>query len=375
MPFLATRLMLVTVGWLALQTFQGIPTGTAAWEIMSNGKVGPVKLLSPRAYPFVNMWSRWDAGWYYSVAKDGYKFVPGQQSNTAFFPTYPLAMRILRTIVRGRTALSYFASGIIISNLALLGALAYLMRLIELDADRATAARAALYVLAFPTTLFFSAVFTESMFLLTAVAAFYYARKERWLLAGLCGALATLTRSPGILLCLPLALEYLAQRKFDWRKIRPDLLALALIPAALAGLMLFFHARVGNMLATRDAQAAWGGNWGTLHGPWFPFFEMAQRHLLAHEWVDIAFTILALLLSIWAACSLRLSYGVYAVLCYLFHTSWGSLESMPRYILAIFPVFIVLAVWGRNELFHRAYLIIGSGLAAIFMLEFALWRW
>jgi hypothetical protein len=66
---------------------------------------------------------------------------------------------------------------------------------------------------------------------------------------------------------------------------------------------------------------------------------------------------------------------VYAVVSALFLTSWGSYESMPRYILVIFPIFLAFAQWGRHERFNRAYLVVASGLAGLFMVEFALWRW
>ena len=375
-PYLVSRAMLVVVGWLALQALQGIAPGPGNWEVKPKGNIGAIREhVGPYSHPFLNMWIRWDAGWYESLAKSGYKFVAGEQSNTAFFPAYPLTVRAVHALIGGRTDLSWFVSGLIASNLALLGALFYVVRLVRLDAEHETAARAALYILAFPTTLFLSSVYTESLFILVTVAAFYHARRGQWLAAGAFGGVAALTRSPGILLCAPLAVEYLAQRQFQWRKIRSDVLWLALIPAALGGLMLYFHFRFGNMNAVRDAQASWGGGWGELRGPFFPFFEMARRTLAGHQWVDLGFTLLALAMAVYIALRFRLSYGVYAVVCYLFLTSWGSLESMPRYILIIFPIFIAFALWGRNELFHRAYLIVASGLAALFMIEFALWRW
>jgi hypothetical protein len=281
----------------------------------------------------------------------------------------------VHALVRRRSDYSWFVSGLVASNVALLGALWYLARLVRLDAEDETAARAVLYVLTFPTTLFLSSVYTESLFLLVTIAAFYHARQNQWLRAGAFGAAAALTRSPGILLAVPLALEYLAQREFQLRKIRLDVLAIGLVPAALGGLMLYFHFRFGNVNAIRDAQASWGGGWGAFRGPWFPFVELTQRALEGHEWVDLGFSVLGFAMAIYAAARLRLSYGVYAIVAVLFLTSWGRLESMPRYVLIIFPMFVAFALWGRNELFHRAYLIAGSGLAALFMIEFALWRW
>lgn len=375
-PFVATRLMLIIVSWLAVQALQGVDAGPAAWELKRNGNIGAIReRLSPSTHPFLNSWIRWDAGWHQGLAKNGYHFVAGQQSNAAFFPAYPATIRLVRGIIRGRTDRDWFIAGLVASNLALLGALYYLVRLVRLDWDEQTGARAAVYLLTFPTTLFLSSVYSESLFILVTVAAFYHARRAQWLAAGCLGAVAALTRSPGILLCIPLAIEYLAQRDYQLRRVKLDVLSLALIPAALAALLLYFYMRFGNVLAVRDAQAAWGGGWGALRGPLFPFLEMTRRTLAGREWVDLGSTLLALGMSVYAAKRFRLSYGVYAILSYLFVSSWGSLESMPRYILVIFPMFIAFAVWGANERFHRLYLIVAGGLAAFFMVLFALWRW
>lgn len=368
--------MLIAVSWLGLLGFQGIAPGPKNWELKPSGEIGEITgSISPWSHPFLNVWLRWDAGWYESLAKDGYKFVAGQQSNTAFFPLYPESIRLVHKLVRGKTDLRWFVSGLIASNLALFVGLIYFVRLVRLDADEDTGARAALYLLAFPTSFFLSSVFSESLFIAVSVAAFYNARRARWFAAGLFGALAALTRSPGILLCLPLGVEYLAQRSFAWRKIRADVLWLALIPAALAGLMLYFRWRFGNIHAIGDAQAAWGGGWGTLRGPIYPIIDMLHRPMLGRDWVDLAFALLTLGMAAYVAFTQRLSYRVYAVVSALFLTSWGSYESMPRYILVVFPIFLAFAKWGRNQRFDRTFLIVSSGLAALFMIEFALWRW
>ncbi|CAA9241591.1 MAG: hypothetical protein AVDCRST_MAG42-1732 [uncultured Chthoniobacterales bacterium] len=380
-PFLVTRLVLTVVGWLALQSFQNLPASPTTWEIKQDGEVRPVTpnrtvgVLSVEVYPLVNMWSRWDAGWYHSIAEYGYHFSPGKQSNTAFFPLYPMLMRVAHLMVPGTTDLSWFIAGMIVSHAALLTALFYLVLLVRIDFDQATATRTALYVLVFPTTVFLSAVYSESLFMAATAAAFYYARKNRWLVAGICAGAATLTRSPGILLGLPLLLEYLQQRNYRWRDIRPNVLALGLMPLCLAGLMLYFYWRFGNLLATRDAQLAWGHGWGSLTWPWKPFIRFFEHAFVTNDMINVGFGALALSLTVFAAMKLRLSYGVYAVSCYLFVTAWGSLDSIPRYMLAIFPAFIGLALLGRNRGFDRAYLIAASGLGAFFMIRFTLWRW
>jgi hypothetical protein len=375
-PFIVTRLLLGLVGWMALITFQSLPASPGSWELKPTGEVAVAyPYLSPSSYPLLNIYSRWDGGWYHSIAKQGYNFHPGRQSNTAFFPLYPLLMQAAHLLSPSDSDASWILCGWIVSNAALLVALFYLILLLRLDFDHRTAARAALYLLVFPTTFFFSAVYSESVFIAATLAAFYYARQDRWIVASLCAGAATLTRSPGVILAAPLLLEYLAQRKFRLRDIRPNIVALGIIPVCVLLHMLYLRWRVGNFMAIQDAQRAWGGEWGTLSWPWNPLLRFIREPVILQEVVNVTAAGVAILLVAYAIVRLRPSYGVYAAASYVFITSWGTFESMPRYILIIFPMFAVLAVFGRNEIFHRAYLIFSTGLASFFMIRFALWRW
>ena len=375
-PFAATRLMLAIVGCVAVISLPDVPLPAAAWELNEAGdRADIVTRLSPTTYPMHNIWIRWDAAWYHDIAKNGYSFQPGEQSNTAFFPMYPLLMKAVYPLLpRGRDV-GWFRAGFIVSNAALLVGVFYLFLLVRIDFDHRTAARTVLYLLVFPTTLFLSAVYSESVFLAVSVAAFYHARRSQWLLAALFAAAATITRSAGILLAAPLLLEYLAQRRFEWREIRPDIAVLLLIPVPLLLHMLYLKQRVGNVMAISDAQAAWGGAWGKLTSPLTPAIRLMSEPLTVPSVTNLVFVAVALAVVLFAAVRLRLSYGFYAVVCFCFVTAWGTFDSVPRYILVIFPLFIALALLGKNRAFHQAYILIASGLAALLMVRFALWQW
>src|SRR5215472_1229192 len=237
------------------------------------------------------MWARWDSGWYLDIAEHGYSFVPGKQSNVAFFPLYPELMHVFHLVIPLPRDVGWLDDGIILSNVALLVALIYLYRLVRLDYDRRTAARAVLYLCVFPTTLFLSAVYSDSLFLALVVSAFYYARTTRWLAAGVLAAAAALCRAPGVLLIIPLGLEYFSQKAFQWRQIRPDCLSLALAPIALAGHLTFLRWRFGywDIISQAQAVKAWNRHltlpWNTLlhsfesmnsgRGAWEFFFTIA----------------------------------------------------------------------------------------------------
>ena len=377
-PFIATRVMLTLIACLAMLLLHERADNPSPWELKRDGNVGAVAgHVSASAYPVLNAWARWDAGWYMQIAKNGYTFIAGQQSSTAFFPLYPLLMRAVHVVVPGSSDASYILCGLIVANAALLIGLYFLTKLVQLDFGQRVASRTVLMVLIFPTTLFFSAVYTESLFLATTVASFYYARVNRWWLAGALAGCSALTRSPGVLLGLPLLIEYLAQRKFRLREIRADVLALGFIPAALALHIAYLGWAFDNPLAIQDAQSAWGRPSG-LSWPWVgyvDYFNNPAVHSGGNSLINVLFALAFVGLSIVALVRVRLSYGIFALSCYALVTAWGNLGSVPRYILSAFPIFMVLALAERNWIFRNIYRPVALGLAAFTMALFACWRW
>ena len=151
-----------------------------------------------------------DSWWYTNIATRGYSMgnlKTGEQGNTAFFPLYPLAVKMMA----GLTG-NVFLAGIIVSNLAFLGTLFYLYALTRREYGQETATRAVFYFAAAPTAVFFSAMYTESLFMLMVLATFYYAGAKQWDRAVLAGILASATRNTGVLMALVVALEGLSQQ-------------------------------------------------------------------------------------------------------------------------------------------------------------------
>lgn len=373
-PLILSRLTLMLVAWLAMNLLNHVPLKPGAWEIGRRGEVVALQgRVSPVHRPFINMWSRWDAGWYRGLAENGYKFTPDQPSNAAFFPLYPMLIRAVHAIVGSHREVWWFVCGILVSNVALATALVYLFLLVRLEFDQATARRAVLYLLIFPTTLFLSAVYSESVFLAFIIGSFYHARKREWWLAGILSCAATLSRPPGVMIFVGFFVEYLIQCEFNWRKVRVDAFALALAPLGLAGFLSYLHYAQGSAAAAVQAQFTWGlkvqNQWHTLA----PFFHQGLE--VRGTIVDLGFTFAFVALVIATALRLRASYAAYSVAYLFFITMWGSLESIPRYVLGLFPALILLAYMGKNDAFHRSYVPISAGLAALFMAVFAVWGW
>jgi Gpi18-like mannosyltransferase len=242
----------------------------------------------------------------------------------------------------------------------------------------------------FPTAFFFSAVYTESLFLLVTVACLYFARQGQWLQAGLAGALAVLTRNTGLLLLVPLATLYFGgadrRRWRDWR-----LACFALLPAGLAVWAAFLWRRFGDPLAFLKAQAHWGRK---LAMPWVAIERGlrsglvgigALRNGLGATVIDsrgrlvipvalpnaLALCVLLGAVAILCLTARRqkpayLCYAIAALLVPLFSPSDRQpLLSLPRFVLVCFPVFVGLALLTERLRWTRLVLAVALALGLV----------
>ena len=347
-PFLLTRVLVAVVA-LAASAF--VPLSAVCRDACHASSI-----------PLLDVASRWDADPYLTIARDGYR--ADAPSHVAYFPLYPFLMRLGGGLFGSDDA--YLAAGIVISNLALFVALVYLARLVMLDHDAKAATRAGVYLLVFPTAVFLSVVYAESLFLLLAVAAMYHARRRDWLLAGALAALAALTRPFGAVVALPLAMEAL-RRPVALRGLAATMLAPATFFAWLAVLWLI----TGDPRALLTAQAQWGGRPGLSLQVFVDLFDPA---VYSFPYFVIAFTVLigALVVISWRV--LRPSLAAYATAVFLVAISTGSLTSAPRYYLAVFPAFIALALIAPAWL-GRTYVAVACGIGALLTAMFAQWYW
>jgi Mannosyltransferase (PIG-V) len=373
LPFITTRIALCLVAWLG---FRLLPLPSAfplSWEIAGDGAAHFTTDGAPRSHSFVNMWSRWDSGWYLQIAKHGYHYDPGKPSSTAFFPLYPLSIRLLHAIFfLPDSDYWYLVIGIILSNICLLVGVFYLYQLTRLDYNESVAGAAVLCLLLFPTSFFLSAAYSESMFLALTISSFYYARKQYWLTASLLAGLAALCRSQGITLTVALLAEYIWQHKCNPRLVRWNALALSLVPAGLGALLLYFRLAFGSWTLVNDSQRPWGRRF---LAPWHTFAWVLGHHS-RHDWLDFSFFLLLALMAAVACRRLRASYAVYLVTAVVFFSCWGMLGSMPRFVLVVFPMFIVLSLAAeRSQAFRVSYLTISCMLAGIFFFMHSQWNW
>jgi hypothetical protein len=320
----------------------------------------------------LSLWAKWDSQWYVQIARDGYWYQPLAQSNVAFFPLYPLTVRLLAPLTGGNLVLA----GFLLSNFYLLCALVFLYQLAALELhDKAAAGRTVFYLAFFPTAFFLSAVYTESLFLCLSIATIYFARRQRWVLAAVAGLLAAATRNLGVVLWLLVLWEWLRHhgwrlarihRKETWRSlwrgIRADWVDLLIICAIPLGLLLylaFLQVYFGRPTAFVEVQAAWGRqNIGpvavvTRELAALRDFTINKSNLSRLLNLSAFLAVLGMVPFIWRR--LGEGYALY-VLVLLLVPAASALQSMIRYVLPMFPVFIVLGAWGRFPAVDRTLL-------------------
>ncbi len=295
-------------------------------------------------YPFgLDIWCVWDCGWYQNIALEGYSAAPPDtnQQNYNFFPLYPLLMAAI-----GKITGDVVIAGVILSNVFLLAACFFMYKLVKLDENDTTALNSVKYLLLFPTAFIFSGVFTESLFIALTLACFYYARKSKWFIASMLGSLTCLTRSIGILIIIPLFYEYLKERNFYFKKIRWNILFLLLIPVGALVWCAYNYHITKDAFAFLHASKVWGVGFKN------PLQVIEQIFSISTSMITFIQGILPVVLLFVITLfyrQIRLSYWISGIYTILVPLTFGSMYSMPRYVLLSFPIYIIFAKMAQNK--------------------------
>ncbi len=397
--------------------------------------------------------ARWDAAWYLVIVHYGYRpeFGAFTAPRDAFFPLYPLGLRALSDV-----GLAPIIAGVAFSVAAFIAALYGLHRLTALEVarlrdspsargvgdphetgnaprahggalsllnlvgrgpggeslaklDSREVARLAVLLTAFaPMAFYFSAIYSESLYLALSVGLFLCARRGRWGTAAMLGALASATRSTGVVLILPLLLLYLYGPREDREpertrlqssnalvagytlasrarrmltrfmdtlhpryRLRRDALWLVLVPLGLALYVAHLALAGGDPLAPFHAEAVWKRHFA---GPYGGIWDGAKaglagmRQLLSfqrehnyypvaggspfidagHNVLLLAFLLVAIPMLVGVLRLLPFAYGAYVLAALALPLSYPvapqPLMSLPRFLLVLFPLNMWLAV-------------------------------
>lgn len=345
--------------------------------------------------PCIYLWLRWDATAYVRIAHQGYS----STSDVAFFPLWPLMIHYGGLLLGAQYWFSYYIAGLLISNICFFFTLVLLYILLVEDFESSLAKRVLFYISFYPYALFFFLGYGESLFMLLCLAVFLLLRRGKaldWWFAGGLGFLATLTRSTGVVLCLPFLVMYIRHYWLHDRRNQYNLLQrlnafipIALIPTAILAYEIYLGYTKGNPFLFQAVEVRY---WYRQFTPiWYTFIPPLQKIILYHLFslivlqnlVDMIFILLPVAVLVVGWKSLPLHYSLFAAAIMLFSLSFSlnpqfsanSLASQPRYMMSAFPIFVIFALWGKWSRFDQVYVGIAIAMLAVNTLLFVTHYW
>jgi hypothetical protein len=349
----------------------------------------PEQLGYPEALGVLSYWAHWDGRWFAHIAVSGYD----TDAATAFFPLYPLVLR-----VGIEAGLGVAAFGVLVSTVATLASFYFIFALARTWYDERVALASIVTLAFFPTAFYLNAVYSDALFLALSSGALWalYVRRQL-MVAGALACFAALTRNAGGLLILPLAYEWLRNRReFGWTAVIGvagpvvGLLSYAFYLWRRSGDPLLFsaayeqnwHRELTNPLATlRDAFAH--GHDGVSYLVPGRLLETTSvfPSLLLSNTLNVFFLGFALSAVILAARRVPIGALLYAIPVALGPLALNDprglpLISYPRYVLVIFPLFIAVAVvLARSRVALVSWTVGSAAVGAYLTILFTSWRW
>ena len=296
----------------------------------------------------LEIWNRWDSINYQKLAQFGYSANGDLKPLLVFYPLFPWAVRAVAFVAR-----DYLFSAFIVSTVASLITPVIFRRLVSLDYPKALAQRAVWFLLIFPTSYFLHIGYTEGLFLMLVVSCVYATRKRRWLIASILGALACLTRANGLMLGPVMFFEALNDYT-ETKQWRRQWLWIVIVGIGFGGYLVLNKVVAGNFFAFASLEQQFFGK--SLATP-FTGIDNAigslSRAPSDAEMVgmqEVVFIVLGLLCTVVSWIKLRRSYAVWMTGNWLLFVSVSFVLSVPRYTLAMFPIFILFAMLSRRRL-------------------------
>jgi len=321
------------------------------------------------------IWQRWDALQYLKIAENGYTAVGDDRFLIVFFPFYPLLVSVFSFLTGNYLVAAFFVTAIASIALGLV-----FRELVKLDHSETIAQLSVLFLFIFPTSYFLHIPYTESLFLSLTIGAFLAARKRAWLIAGILGGLACMTRINGLVLLPALALEVWQEHR-ETRTLSSKWFFLLLIPSGFAVYLILNYVVAGDPLIFMTYQREhwyryfrwpWEGIWETIKRVDNP--KTIDAHMTGIQELFFVVVGLAALLIGWN--KLRNSYRIWMLLNWLLFVSTSFVLSVPRYTLTLFPIFILMAIAARRYWSLTVLFVVWSILfMAAFVIQFVRGMW
>lgn len=372
--------------WLFTTIWWALIFVAANYALARLGTVRLADIERTGAHSFLMPFFNFDAGWYWGIATQGYGH--SVWSMLAFYPLYPELTKVVHEVFH----LNVLMAGFFLNYLATCIA-AVVLYLLTLDLTKGAKEKAwntvALFLF-FPTSFFLVAFYTEALFCALSFSAFYLARKRKWLYSCLLVALLTAVRLPGLIVALAVAVEYFDSIGWRLRAIGREALLLLLMPLGFLAYGWLLLRQTGDFFGMIHAYQS--GMWdyqkfnlnivATLYQEVRFVLSTLYHHVQGWEpiffnaAVPLVFWIGFLAIVVAAYRKLPVSYVVLVAMSLLVFVINGNLVSVNRYVLPLFPVFIVAGSWLQSRPRAFSLVLAGSSLwLGIFLFLFANGIW
>jgi Mannosyltransferase (PIG-V) len=315
---------------------------------------------------------RWDGEWYSAIISQGYQYSdnPAVESSTVFYPLYPA----LSYAITWLSGIDQSIALLLVANLSALLAALLITKFVQDELGSEVALLSLTFFCFFPSSLFLSAAYSESLFLVFVLLSFIAMREQKYALAAVFAGLSLGTRSIGIVM-IPVILWDMARRSsLPWTRLLPRMGLCGLLAAS--GLLVYsgyLGLKFGHPLAFATSQAAWHS--GT-------FLDRLVAALSLGTFRDsnlwtVGWFLCFLALAIWSFWRLRATVALYGLgTLAVPYLTLGLTDSMTRYELVCFPAFMCMGSLGVG----RPWLVMALiGIFAALLLQtaalFSQWHW
>jgi Gpi18-like mannosyltransferase len=351
---LAMKMAVLLLGGLSYQIFLNLPLN----------QIGD----------WLSIWNRWDAPRYLNIAQYGYQATGEDRVNIAFYPLFPWAIRLIALFTQNYVFSAWIASGI-----SAIAAGILLEKLVRLDYPKSLARYAVWFFLIFPTSYFLHIGYTESLFLALTFGCLLSARQNRWQLAGILGALASMTRINGTIL-FPTLLVEACHQYWLTKRFQKQWLWISIVPLGFAIYILCNLFVTGNAFAFLIHQHDFWHKSGTF--PWIGIqatiariWEASPNYQQMVGIQELGFIALGLAGTIWSWLQLRPAYSIWMTGNWLLFTSTSFILSVPRYTLVLFPLYILFASQAQNRFWFTVINVWSLLFFSLFVSLFAQGKW
>lgn len=319
---------------------------TISLHLFNNTRVGDFGLIQA--------WNIWDAPHYLDIAQNWYRNEGTEANFIAFLPFFPALLAGIRFLTHADLLfLGFFIS--IISSISLS---IVFYQLVKIDQSKKVAISSLLLLFSFPTSFFLFIPYPESVFLLLCLSTFLCMRKDKILLASIFALFATATKIAGLALIPVIFVElFLAYRESN--KPIPFLKTALALNLPILGFLFYLWVNFTSFGDPLYFSAAQQANWSVKFSPVITGFKQAFDFIFYPELsislymgtAQIVAFLLGLTTTIYSYFRLRKSYFVFSLGLLFIYSSMSYWMSMPRFILSMFPLFIMLARFSDNRLF------------------------